>query len=130
MRVLIVEDYVDVAVGLEHIVQDGGHETRSAVTAEEALEIALAWPPDFVLLDIGLPNMNGYTLAWKLRQELGLSEVKIFVMSGDPADQAREKVARIDGHLMKPLDLKVVVDLLEQHRPALDRSPAGRPGRS
>src|SRR5438874_1594119 len=71
-RVLVVDDNEDAANSLAMVLSLGGHETASVYTAADALERAASFKPDVVLLDIGLPGMDGYEVAQRLRELPGL----------------------------------------------------------
>ena len=106
-RVLIVDDNVDAADSLSMLLAAQGHETEVAYRPDEALVRAAAFRPDVALLDIGLPEMDGYQLAPRLRAIPELSGLRIFAVSGYglPEDRQRSKAAGFDGHLVKPIDL-------------------------
>jgi CheY-like chemotaxis protein len=113
-RILVVDDSVDTARGLARVLTLLGHEVATAHTGPEALKAAAIHRPDFVLLDIGLPGMNGYEVACKLRQETFGNEAFIVAVSGygQEEDVRRSKAAGCDHHLIKPLDLEALISLL------------------
>ena len=105
-KVLIVEDYLDTAVMLAKVLMSCGFSVHHAPDGESALASAMAWDPDFVLLDIGLPKMDGYEVAKRLRTQVGLRDgVKIIALSGFNPNEMKQKEAGIDHYMMKPLDL-------------------------
>jgi CheY-like chemotaxis protein len=114
-RILVVDDNVDSARGLSRLLRLLGHEIRTVHDGPEAIAEALAFEPDFVLLDIGLPGMDGYQVARRLRRE-GLAGLVIIAVSGygQDEDRARSKEAGIDHHLVKPVDYDVLVSLIAQ----------------
>src|ERR1700712_3241564 len=81
-RVLIVDDNEDAANSLAMILELGGHATASVYTAADALRRAGAFRPDIVLLDIGLPGMDGYEVAQKLRELPGLRDIRLIAVTG------------------------------------------------
>ena len=83
-----------------------GHEVRTAYNGPSALADAASAPPDAVLLDIGLPDMDGFEIAHRLRQKDGLSQTVIIAVTGygQDADRRRTKEAGFDYHLVKPID--------------------------
>lgn len=114
-RVLVVDDNVDAADMLVMMLQMFGHDVKAAYSGQSALETALEYQPDFVLLDIGLPDMNGYEVAQHLRQEQQIKNVRLIAMTGygQDADRQRSIEAGIDLHLVKPVDPKKLQELLE-----------------
>ena len=112
MRVLIVEDAPDFAQIVEMLVVRCGHDVKTVPTGEAALSYAQHVRPELVLVDLGLPGMDGYELASRLRNDVGLVNSKIMALSGYAPDQRRNEAAGIDGHLMKPLKLSVLKSLL------------------
>ncbi len=106
-RVLIVDDNVDAANSLCVLLNMKGHETRAVYGAKEALEYAASSKLDLVLLDIGLPVMNGYELARRLRAIPQSHALRIIALTGygQAEDHERARAAGFDGHLVKPVDL-------------------------
>ena len=106
-RVLIVDDNVDSANSLSMLLNLQGHEARAVYSAKAALELLQTFQPDIGLLDIGLPEMNGYELAQRLRAMPKLHGIRLIALTGygQPDDQQRARAAGFDDHLVKPLDL-------------------------
>lgn len=111
MRVLIVEDNQDVAQMMALLIEHCGYESRIAPNGPSAVELAQQWNPDAVLLDIGLPDMDGYEVARTLRNS-GLTAAKIIALSGFRPDEGRCREAGIDLHLMKPVTLQTLLEIL------------------
>jgi len=105
--VLLVEDNVDAATTLAEVLELWGYEVRLAHSGMTALAAAHAARPDVVLLDIGLPGMDGYETAQRLRAAPGLQSTLLVALTGygQEADRARSQEAGIDHHLTKPVDL-------------------------
>jgi PAS domain S-box-containing protein len=124
-RILLVDDNVDAAASLSLLLQLGGHTTQVAHTGPEALRLAAEFKPDIVLLDIGLPGMNGYEVARAIRAraELGQPFLAAVTGWGAPEDRRKSKEAGFDEHLTKPVDISVI-ELLLATLPA--RRNAGR----
>jgi PAS domain S-box-containing protein len=105
-RVLVVDDNVDSATSLMMLLQVMGHEAQCAHDGVEALEAAERFAPDTVLLDIGLPRLNGYEVARRLRDEGGHHYLLVALTGwGQEEDRARAHAAGFDYHLVKPVDL-------------------------
>ena len=104
-RVLLVDDNVDAAESLALLLQLEGHAVLVGHTAAEGLAAAIAHQPDLLLLDIGLPDMNGYELARRVRQSPGLEHVTLVALTGWGAarDQQQAREAGFDLHLTKPV---------------------------
>ena len=114
LRVLVVEDDSDTAECMARLVRLWGHEVRQANTAQAGLEEALAFRPDFVLLDIGLPMMDGCEVARKLRLEPRLQGCFIVAITGlgDAEQRRRCYDAGVNVFLVKPVDHVVLETLL------------------
>lgn len=121
MRILIVEDHADTARSLATVVQLWGHQAQVAPNGEAALTAGAATPPEVVLLDIGLPGMNGWDVAKRLRAMALTPRPVIIAISGygRDTDRLQSYEAGIDNHLTKPVDpafLQELLDRLEKHR--------------
>jgi signal transduction histidine kinase len=112
-RVLVVDDNEDSARGIARLLGILGHDVESAADGPSAIEIALRHRPEFVLLDIGLPGMDGYEVARRLRAE-GFTEATIIGVSGygEEASRRRSKEAGFAHHLVKPVDYNTLVALI------------------
>lgn len=113
-KLLLVDDNHDSAVSLQTLLEMAGHEVVVAHDGAHALQEAARFAPDAVLLDIGLPDMDGYEIARRLRASAATRGVQIIAISGYgcPDHLRRSREAGIDEHLVKPLDLKVLANLL------------------
>ena len=114
-RVLVVDDNVDTARGMARLLKLIGHEVRSAHSGPEAIEAARSFRPEFVLLDIGLPGMDGYRVASTLRGEEFAKDAVIVAVSGygQDEDRRRSHEAGFDHHLVKPVDHEALLALLK-----------------
>ncbi|HEV7668962.1 MAG TPA: ATP-binding protein [Thermoanaerobaculia bacterium] len=113
-RVLIVDDNLDAASSLARLLSLWGHEVREARDGTTALRIAAELRPELILLDIGLPGMNGYEVATRLRADARFRDVRIIALSGygSEQDQARSRAAGFDAHLLKPAELSHLESIL------------------
>jgi len=118
MRVLVVDDYMDTALTLVKLLEISGHDVRMAADGFQALEVARQWQPHCVLLDIGMPGMDGYQLAKRLRNEAGLSKARIVAFSGYTKDVSRFEDSGIDHYLIKPVSLANLREVLDGKPPA------------
>lgn len=110
-RVMIVDDQVDVAVVLGRLIEKCGCETHVCNDGPAALQAADHWKPDVVLLDLGLPTMDGYEVARRLRGSPHLSKVTIVALSGNEASEEQSNGA-FDRHLLKPVGIQTLRQLL------------------
>ena len=110
IRALIVDDNIDAAETLSVLLRLGGHETFLAHDGLEALKAAAEFKPDIVLLDLGLPGIDGYEVARSLRRmpELGTPVLVAVTGWGSPEDRRRSKEAGFYEHLTKPVDISVI----------------------
>lgn len=113
-RVLIVDDNADGADLLAEALGDMGYRTRVAHDGPEALRVAAEFSPQLALVDIGLPVMDGYELAARLREQW--QEVKLVAITGygQERDRQRAQSAGFNAHLTKPVDLDKLGELLGQ----------------
>jgi two-component system CheB/CheR fusion protein len=119
LRVLIVDDNVDAATVLGQLVGMLGHDVALAEDGPAALAAAAATPPDLILLDIGLPGMDGYEVAARLRAA-GQTRAALVALTGygREGDVQRSRDAGFDHHLVKPVDLaqlqRIIAELRER----------------
>ena len=114
LRVLVVDDSVDTVTTLAMLVRESGHEVRTAYDGSAVLEAALDFRPNVVLLDIGLPGLNGFEVAKQLRQQPALQNAVLVAMTGygQTRDRQRSQEAGFDHHLVKPGDFGKVLEIL------------------
>jgi signal transduction histidine kinase/ActR/RegA family two-component response regulator len=113
-RILVVDDNVDGANSLAFLLRLSGHEVRTAHDGPTALDIARAFAPEIVLLDIGLPRMDGIEVAKRMRQERSLKDTLLVAITGYGHEQYRRRSheAGFNAHMIKPLDLDELHALL------------------
>ena len=129
-RILIVDDNRDTAGALAGLLQGSGFEVRSIHDGREALPAAREMLPRTILLDIGLPGMDGYEVAERVRREKALEGVTIIAITGYGEEQAfrRSREAGFDHHLVKPVDFDTLLDLLVTDGPGLVADESGLGG--
>jgi CheY-like chemotaxis protein len=115
-RVLIVEDNLDSVHSMTVLIKMMGHEVQFAINGFAAIDVARAFRPDIILLDMGLPDFKGYDIARQLKWEPGLEKTRILAISGLPVDQVRQRAldAGCDDFFVKPLAPTTLEELLEK----------------
>jgi CheY-like chemotaxis protein len=116
LHVLVVEDNVDAADSLSLLLRLYGHDVQVARTGPTALEMASSFHPDVVLLDIGLPGMDGYQVAKHLRERPEFKDVMMCALTGftpSEADRQRQQETGFDHYFVKPVELESLLELFE-----------------
>lgn len=115
-RVLVVDDNEDSANGMAMLLRFSGHTARVAHSGPDALALGREYGPEVVILDIGLPGMDGYEVAARLRREDCCKEAVIIAVSGYGKEQARSRSgeAGFDHHLVKPVNFDTLLKVLVQ----------------
>jgi CheY-like chemotaxis protein len=105
-RILVVDDNRDAAESLALLLGITGNQTQTASDGLEAVEAAEKFKPDLVLLDIGLPKLNGYEACRRIRQAPWSARIQLVALTGwgQEEDRARAAEAGFDGYLVKPVD--------------------------
>ena len=113
-RVLVVDDNIDSADSITSLLEASGHDVKVAYSAEKALEMAAEYQPEIMLLDIGLPEMDGYEVAKRLRQNPQLKDLRLIALTGygQDSDRQRSREAGFDAHVVKPVDWRNLSELL------------------
>jgi CheY-like chemotaxis protein len=114
MRVLVVEDDADTADSFGLLLRLWGFDVRVCHDGSEALDIADRYGPQVALLDLGLPGMDGYELARRLRRRAGTARAVLVAVTGygNAADRRQAKAAGCSFHFTKPVDPEELLDLL------------------
>ena len=114
LKVLVVDDNEDMANSLAILLQISGHDVRTAHSGPAALETADKLQPNLVLLDIGLPGMDGYEVAERLRQNPKFTKVRLVAVTGYglESERRRSQKSGFDAHLVKPIKLQELQDVL------------------
>jgi CheY-like chemotaxis protein len=115
-RILVVDDNVDAARSLEMLLRSLGHETRVVNDGAEALRAVPEFRPAIVLLDIGMPGIDGYEVARQLRAMRGGDALRIVAITGwgHETDRERSRQAGFDLHLVKPVEPRDLVRVLDE----------------
>jgi CheY-like chemotaxis protein len=126
-RILVVDDNVDAVESLALLLRLDGHQVRSACDGQSALEAAQAEPPEVAILDLGMPGMDGYELARRLRALPGTKDALLVALTGwaQAEDRRRCSEAGFDGHLPKPVDWDALRQFLAH--PRLVKQPNAGP---
>ena len=105
LRILVVDDNLDAAESLAMLLAAEGNETRTANDGLEALDVAAAFEPDAILLDIGMPKLNGYEVCRRIRQQAWSTNTVVIALTGwgQDEDRRRTRDAGFDFHLVKPV---------------------------
>lgn len=129
LSVLVVDDYPDTAESCAMLLAMLGHTARFALTGGEALRLAAADPPDVVLLDIDLADLDGCEVARRLAAGAGGKPPLVVALTGceTDADRARTAGAGCHLHLVKPVPPAVLVGVMERFRLTLARDPSPDP---
>jgi CheY-like chemotaxis protein len=117
-RILVVDDQVDVAESLALVLDLEGHQVKTALDGPTGLKLAAEFQPEVILLDLGLPGMDGYAVARQLRARPETQNVLLIAVTGygREEDRARTQAAGFDHHLVKPIDLEELTTLLATDR--------------
>jgi CheY-like chemotaxis protein len=120
--VLIVDDNEDAANSLAMLLSIHGHDTQAVYSGKDALSRVRSFKPEVALLDIGLPEMNGYELAQRLRAMPHLEGMRLIALTGygQAEDRQRAQAAGFDDHLVKPVDLSALSRTLRGGREVED----------
>jgi CheY-like chemotaxis protein len=123
-RILLADDNRDALDSLATLLQCDGHEVHTAADGAEALEVAAGCHPDVVLLDIGMPKLDGYEVARRIRAEPWGKRTVLIALTGwgQDEDRRRSREVGFDSHLVKPLDPEALSKLLAR-LPARAREP-------
>ena len=113
-RILVVDDIPDSAASLAELLTLWGHEAQAVHDGVAAIEMVRQWRPEIVLLDIGMPGIDGYETARRLRAEHGRNGLTLVALTGFGQETDREaaREAGFDAHLVKPVDITALRDLL------------------
>jgi CheY-like chemotaxis protein len=116
LRVLVVDDNRDAAETLAMLLRAWGHEPHTVHDGPTVLDATRSFRPDVVFLDIGLPGLDGYEVARRLRQDPSLRNIKLIALTGygQEEDRRRAQLAGFDRHLVKPVSPEALAEVLRQ----------------
>ena len=119
LRILVVDDDHDSADTLALLLELDGHDVQTAYDGVSAVQEVKRWKPDVVLLDIGMPDMDGHELARRIRTRAVGARPTLVALSGrgQPEDRSRSAAAGFDHHLVKPVATDAVQALLATLKP-------------
>jgi CheY-like chemotaxis protein len=114
LRILVVEDNRDAADSLRLLLELYGHEVAVAYSGPDGVGAAEQWQPDVVLCDIGLPGLDGYAVARRLRQNPHTARARLIAVTGygQDEDRRRSREAGFDHHLIKPAEPEALQGVL------------------
>jgi DNA-binding response OmpR family regulator len=114
-RVLIVDDNRDAADLIAEFLELSGHATTLAYDGRAALTMACHFKPDVILLDLGLPDLDGFQVAAALRELREFAGTRVVALTawGDPATRARTALAGFDMHLVKPASFDMILNAIQ-----------------
>jgi CheY-like chemotaxis protein len=114
LRVIVVDDNVDTARALSLLLQKRGCMTQEVHDGPPVVDAAKSFQPDVILLDIGLPGLDGYQVARLIRQTPEFSQVRLIAVSGygQQQDRERSRNAGFDQHLVKPVQFDLLLEVL------------------
>ncbi len=129
LRVLLVDDNCDSTRSLAQWLRLWGHAVETAADGASALWVAGIFQPEVVLLDVGLPGMDGREVARRLRRVVGSEQALLVALTGfgEEEDHRLSREAGLDFHLVKPVDMDALQDLLARHGAGAARDRAGTP---
>jgi CheY-like chemotaxis protein len=105
-RILIIEDDMDSREGFRHVLEAAGHQVFETASGVPGVELALTTQPDIALIDVGLPDLDGYEVAQRIRATLQGKRMMLIALTGRglPEDRERSESAGFDVHVVKPVD--------------------------
>ncbi len=121
-KILVVEDNQDMAKTLSMLLRHQGFDTQQVGEGALAIRAATEYQPDIILLDLSLPNRDGYEVAKQVRAQAAFAEVPIHLLSGYPPNRAKMAAAGITSHLLKPVKMHALFELIGRDPPPSTRA--------
>ena len=114
MRIVVIEDHQDTADLMHEILREAGHDVRIALTGEDGVATARAHAAEVILCDVGLPDIDGYEVARRLRADATTAHARIIALTGYDGNEESERAraAGFDRHVVKPIDPLMLTTLL------------------
>ena len=114
-RVLVIEDNLDTVRSLALLLRDMGHEVEYAINGYAGLEVARRFAPDVIILDLGLPGMDGFDVCRRIKRDPELSSVRVIALTGYAQEDYRERAlkAGCEQHFVKPIDAGTLEKILQ-----------------
>lgn len=115
-RILVVEDNMDNYELVRYVLERAGYDVFLAVNGRDGVDAARAQKPDFILMDLGLPEMDGWIAIEKLKSDQETKSIPLYALTAHalPNDRKRALQAGCDGYVVKPIQMKSFVDLVEE----------------
>jgi CheY-like chemotaxis protein len=115
-RILVVDDHRDAALSMAAILKRRGHELAVAHDGESAIATAESFRPEVILMDVGMPGLNGYDATRRIRQQSWGKAIFVIALTGwgQETDRADSRAAGCDAHLVKPARVAAVEEVLQQ----------------
>lgn len=119
-RILVVDDNKDAADSFAMILQRMGHSAKVVYHPHDVLDTVRGFSPHIVLLDIGLPGLDGYSVARSIRDEVGYDAMRIIAVTAyaQDSDRVKARQAGFDAHVAKPVDYAIIESILKTIGPA------------
>lgn len=129
LRILVVEDNLDAANSMKLLLSRWGHDVRVTYDGPSALEAARLFWPDVVLLDIGLPGMDGWQIASLMREQACTKSAVLLAVTayGQETDVQRSLTAGLSDHMVKPVDPRELKSVLDHLATAQGMGPVAQP---
>jgi CheY-like chemotaxis protein len=114
-RVLVIEDNLDTVRSLALLLREMGHEVEYAINGYAGLEVARRFEPDVVILDLGLPGMDGFDVCRRMKNDPDLKAVRVVALTGYAQDDYRERALKsgCEAHFVKPIDASTLEKILK-----------------